>query len=311
MKSIRGQIIKKLLQNRHLFSGKIKKEVLDWNDIENIIKFREEVEAGAEKFGKISDEIDITPLKIDSLYAEWLTPKKEIKSNAVILYFHGGGYVSGTCKSHRTITSKFVIETGMKTLLFEYRLAPENPYPAALEDSIKAYEWLLSQNIKSQNIVFIGDSAGGGLCLATLLALKDRKIPLPTAAVAYSPITDFTCSSDTHRTNIDKCLSPKGMTQALAKHYSGEVSPENPYISPLFGNLEELPSLLIYAGEDEILCDDAVRFYEKAKKSRVDVSLEIGKGLFHCYPAMAPLFPEATKALNDIAIFVKNHIDQT
>ena len=198
----------------------------------------------------------------------------------MILYFHGGGYVSGTCNSHRAITAKFVKGSRIGALLFEYRLAPEHPYPAALEDSLQAYHWLIKQNVAPDQIAFVGDSAGGGLCLAALLALRDQGAPLPAAAVAYSPVTDLTCSGESYRTKAKACLSPAGMAAALAKHYAGSTDCTLPYISPLYGELQELPPLLIYAGEDETLRDDSVYFAAKAKAAGVDVTLRIGEGMF-------------------------------
>lgn len=307
MPSLRGRLIKFLLQNRHLFSFKLKKQSTDWNQHEAILRFRQQVEEGAGKFGRVPKEIQVLPVIIDSLYAEWILPDQTAKDK-IILYFHGGGYVSGTCNSHRSITAKFVKGSQTGALLFEYRLAPEHPYPAALEDSLAAYEWLLDQGIQPSKIVFVGDSAGGGLCLATLLALRDKDIPLPAAAVAYSPVTDFKCTGESHRSKAKVCLSPEGMTAALAKHYAGNKDLELPYISPLYGNLQGLPPLLIYAGEEEILCDDSIQFAAKAKDAGVDITLRIGEGMFHCYPAMAPLFPEATEAMNEICAFIKMHI---
>jgi acetyl esterase/lipase len=204
--------------------------------------------------------------------------------------------------------SKFVKGSGRGALLFEYRLAPEEPYPAALEDSLKAYKWLLDQNINPKNIVFVGDSAGGGLCLAALLAIRDRGVTLPAAAVAYSPVTDLKCMGESHKTKVKVCLSPEGMAEAIAKHYAGEEDPGLPYISPLNGDLRGLPPLLLFAGEDETLYDDAVRFTEKARQAGTTVTLRIGKGLFHCYPAMAPLFPEASKAMEEICRFINEYI---
>jgi monoterpene epsilon-lactone hydrolase len=306
MPSFRGRLFKFLLQNRHLLRFQFKKEIIDWRQYESILRFRQEVEEGAGKFGKLSEGIEVSPVNIDSLYAEWILPAQATKDK-IILYFHGGGYVSGTCNSHRSITAKFVKGSQIGALLFEYRLAPENPYPAALEDSIKAYRWLLDQGIAPANIVFVGDSAGGGLCLASLLALRDQGMPLPAAAVTYSPVTDFKCTGESYQTKVKVCLSPEGMALALAKHYAGNEDPGLPYISPLYGDLQGLPPLLIYAGEDETLCDDSIRFAEKAKAAGVDVTLRIGEGMFHCYPAMAPLFPEATQAMKDICAFIKTH----
>jgi epsilon-lactone hydrolase len=307
MPSFRGRLFKLLLQNRHLLQFQLKKEIIDWNQYESIIRFRQEVEAGAKKFGKLPEGIEVSPVHLDSLYAEWILPAQATKDK-IILYFHGGGYVSGTCNAHRAITAKFVKGSQIGALLFEYRLAPENPYPAALEDALTAYRWLLSRDIAPANIVFVGDSAGGGLSLATLLALRDQGIPLPAAAVAYSPVTDYKCTGESYRTKAKICLSPEGMAPALAKHYAGEQDPGLPYISPLYGDLQGLPPLLIYVGEDETLFDDSIRFAAKAKDAGVVATLRIGKGMFHCYPAMAPLFPEATKAMKEICLFINTSI---
>lgn len=307
MPSLRGRMVKLMLQHRHLFQFKVRKEIVDWNKYESILKFRQEVEEGAGKFGKMPGDIKVTPVEIDQLYAEWISPE-QAPLDRVMLYFHGGGYVTGTCQSHRAITAKFVKASGIPALLFEYRLAPENPYPAALEDAIAAYHYLLKQGIKPSNIAFVGDSAGGGLCLATLLTIKDRKMPLPAATVAYSPITDFTCSGESHQTKINVCLSPVGMAPALAKHYAADQDLTLPTISPLFGDLQGLPPLLIYAGEDETLRDDAIRFGDKATAAGVDITLHIGEGMFHCYPATAPLFPEATQAFEEICAFVQERV---
>jgi len=221
-----------------------------------------------------------------------------------MLYFHGGGYVSGSCKAHRAIVAKFVKATGMRALLFEYRLAPENRFPAALEDALNAYEWMLKQGIDPANIAFVGDSGGGGLELAALLAIKDRGIPLPYSIVALSPYTDLSCSGESHRTNLKKCLAPEGTAQAFAKHYAGDAALHDPYVSPLYGDLRGLPRMLIFCGSNETLRDDSVRYAKKANEAGVDVTLRVGQGLFHCYPATAPLFPEATAAMKEISEFL-------
>lgn len=306
MPSLRGRFLKNLLQNRHLLRLQPKPENINWNEFEAILDFRRQVETGAGKFGNLPAGIEVVPVRIGDLYAEWILPAGARKDRA-ILYFHGGGYVSGTCNSHRSITAKFVKGSQVGALLFEYRLAPEHPFPAALEDSQTVYRWLLSQGIGSEKIVFVGDSAGGGLCLGTLLALRDQGIVLPAAAVAYSPVTDFKCTGESHQTKAKVCLSPAGMTPALAKHYAGDKDCRLPYISPLYGELQGLPPLLLYAGQDEILCDDASRFAVKAKQAGVNVTLRIGEGMFHCYPAMAPLFPEAALAMREICSFITTY----
>ena len=307
MPSVRSRLLLFIMKHRHWLRFRLTKETIDWNNKESILQFRKECEDGAKRFGKIPAGIDVIPMTIDGLPAEWILPSNATKDK-VIFFVHGGGYVSGSCADHRIHVSKFVKGTNIGALLFEYRLAPEHSYPAALDDAVTAYRWLLAHGVSSSSIVFSGDSAGGGLCLALLLALKDHGIPLPAAAVALSPWTDLKCSGESYQRNANKCLSPEGTWTAFSKHYVGDHDPGMPWISPLYGNLHGLPPVLIYVGSDEILRDDSVRFAEKAKAAGVDVTLREGKGLFHCYPVCAPLFPEATHAMEEICTFIRMHV---
>lgn len=281
---------------------------MDWNTHTTILRFREECEEGAKRFGRIPAGLEITTVTINGLRAEWIMPSNATKEK-VIFFFHGGGYVSGSCSDHRIHVAKFVKGSNIGALLFEYRLAPEHPYPAAIDDSVTAYRWLLYQGVSPSNVVFAGDSAGGGLCLALLLALKDQGIPLPAAAVALSPWTDLKCTGESYFSNAKKCLSPEGTWTAFSKHYVGDCDPALPWISPLYGDLRGLPPVLIFVGSEEILRDDSVRFAQKAKDAGVNVTLKVGDGLFHCFPVCAPFFPEATQAMNEICAFIKNAIN--
>lgn len=309
MLSMRAGIISILLKNRHLMKFRLKPEVIDWKTFEAIKGFRRDVELGAGKFGKLPQGLEVLPVTVGSVPAEWITPKNDPRDR-VMLYFHGGGYISGTCAAHRSIVAKFVAGTGIPALLFEYRLAPENRFPAALDDALTTYQWLLDQGIAPSRIVFVGDSTGGGMEMAAMLALKDKGLPLPAAAVAYSPATDFKCTGESHQTKMNVCLSPPGSALAFGKHYAGDSDPGHPYISPLYGDLHGFPPLLIFTGGEETLRDDAIRLAEKAEQSGVEVTLRVGEGLFHCYPALAPLFPEATRAMKEICTFIKNKLDK-
>ena len=172
MTSLKSKSVNFVMRNRHLFRGRLTKEKFDLKT--SIPAFRETCEKGAAKFGKIPDGITVTADKIEGIQSEWIIPEATDR-NKLILYFHGGGYVSGSCSDHRSLVAKFAKQTGVTNLLFEYRLAPEHPFPAALEDSVKIYRRLLSGGFKPENILFAGESAGGGLCLATLLAIKEKK----------------------------------------------------------------------------------------------------------------------------------------
>jgi acetyl esterase/lipase len=223
----------------------------------------------------------------------------------MILYVHGGGYVSGSCNDHRGFVSKFAKATGAATLVYEYRLAPEHPFPAAVEDSVKIYNWLLEQGHLPANILVAGESAGGGLCLALLLALKEQALPMPAAAVAISPWTDLTCSGDSYKTKNDRSPAPIDSWFVFSSHYAGNSPVNLPLISPLFGDLAGLPPLFINSGEDDELFDDGARFAEKAARAGVDVTFRRGPGMIHCYPLLAPMFPEATEAMAEIVGFVR------
>jgi epsilon-lactone hydrolase len=304
--SFKSKTFNFLLRNGHIFQGKIKKEVFDFNT--SISEFRDRCEKGAKRFGKLPKEISIKKQMIQGINSEWLIPQGT-PSDQVILYFHGGGYVSGSCNDHRGLISKFAMYSGITNLIFDYRLAPENPYPAALEDSLLIYKWLLFNGYQSENILFAGESAGGGLCLATLLALKYQNITYPTAAIAISPWTDLTCSSDSYKTKNNLSPAPIDSWTVFSKYYIGENDGRNPLISPLYGDLHGLPPIFINSAADDELFEDGEKFYKKAKDSGVDISFKAGEGMVHCYPLLAPMFKEATEAMSDIVAFIRKHLN--
>lgn len=299
MNSLRSQLFIFLLKHRHWFRLRLKRETVDWDT--SIPELRQRAEKSARMFGKLPSGIEASPVTIAGLSAEWLRPS-QTRDDRAILYFHGGGYVMGSCRAHRAIVAKFVAGSGISALVFDYRLAPEHPFPAALDDSLAAYTWLLSEGFSPSRIAFVGDSAGGGLCLATLLAVRDKGMHLPAAAVALSPWTDLKCTGNSYGRKDP--LAPEGSWLVFGKYYVGENDPTQPLISPLYGDLAGLPPLLIYAGEDESMLDDAVQFAEKARNTGVHARLQVGKGMVHCYPALFPLFPEAKEAMEDICIFL-------
>jgi acetyl esterase/lipase len=229
-------------------------------------------------------------------------------SPGAIFYVHGGGYISGSCSDHRGIVAKLAQGTALPLLLYEYRLAPEHTYPAALDDTLTAYQWLLAQGVAPAKIIVVGESAGGGLALAALLALRDRGIPLPAAAAVMSPWTDLKHTGDSYRTRADVAIDILGMAEVASVYYAGDHDPALPTISPLYGDLRGLPPLRIDVGDYEILRDDAVRFAEKARAAGVQVQLTVGEGMVHCYPLLAPLFPEATAAMREICAFIQAQV---
>ncbi len=306
MPSLRSRLFLFFLKHSHLLRFQLKRTTINWNT--SIPQLHQEVEKSAGMFGKLPAQIEVSPIKIDGLSAEWILPS-QVTKDKVILYFRGGGYVIGSSQSHRSIVAKFVKSSGTGALLFDYCLAPEHPFPAALEDSVAAYRWLLAQGILPSHIVFVGDSAGGGLCLATLLALRDQGISLPAAAVALSPWTDLKNTGESLKTKakVDQLTWGESWI-VFSKYYAGDNDPGNPWISPLYGDLHGLPPILIYVGENEVLLDDSTRFAEKAENAGVDITLRVGEGMFHCFPACAPLFPEAKQAMDEICAFIKTNI---
>jgi len=307
MTSFKSRMFNFLIRNRHLFQGKFKKEVFDFNT--SIAGFRELCENGATKYAKVPKGITIKEQLIEGLKSEWLIPK-ENNPEKVILYVHGGGYVSGSCNDHRSLISKFALNTGVTCLIYEYRLAPENPFPAALDDSVKVYQWILSIGFEPENIVIAGESAGGGLCLATLLALKAQNISLPAAAVAISPWTDLSCSSESYSTKNKVSAAPLNSWTVFSKYYAGDKDVTSPFISPLFGDLKGLPPIFINSAVDDELFEDGEKFYLKARKAGVDITFRAGTGMVHCYPLLAPMFQEATEAMDEIVDFIKSHLKQ-
>ncbi len=308
MPSLRSRLFIFTLKHRHLLRFQLRRTTrVDWNT--SVQRLRQEAEKGAGFFGKLPADFELSPVTINGLSAEWMMPARA-ERDRVIFYVHGGGYVLGSIQAHRAIVAKFVKGSGIGAFVFDYRLAPEHTFPAAIDDSLKAYRFLLAEGVKPANIVCMGDSAGGGLCLATLLALKDQDIPLPAAAVVLSPWTDLKNTGESFQTKAQvDTITWKEAQIVFSKYYAGDNDPGLPWISPLYGDLHGLPSLLIYVGGDELLLDDSTRFAEKAKDAGVDVTLKVGEGMFHCYPACAPLFPEASQAMAEICAFIKQHIN--
>jgi monoterpene epsilon-lactone hydrolase len=305
MASVKSRIFNLVMRNRHLLQGKLKKQQFDENT--SIDDFRRKCEQGAARYQKIPDGIVIERDNIKGINAEWIIPNGA-KQEKIILYVHGGGYVSGSCSDHRGFVSKFANKCGVTNLLYEYRLAPEHPFPAALDDSITVYSELLNRGKKPEDIIIAGESAGGGLALAILLGLKEHKIKLPAAAVAISPWTDLTCSGNSYRSKNSVSIAPLNSWSVFSKYYTGTNHADHPFISPLYGDLKELPPIFINSGEDDELFDDGEKFYLKAQAAGVDVTFKAGEGMVHCYPLLAPMFKEAVVAMDEICEFINKYI---
>ncbi|PLS07175.1 alpha/beta hydrolase [Neobacillus cucumis] len=266
---------------------------------------REMLDAAASKMGKLPKNCQVEHLKIDGLYAEWLTTGAVLE-NKVILYLHGGGYALCSANTHRPLAARIGHAAGVNVLFPEYRLAPEHPFPAAIEDSVNVYHWLLKQGYEGKDIIFAGDSAGGGLCLATALVLRDQNEPLPAGIICLSPWVDLTSSGESYQKNgeVDPYLSLKAVKEA-ARIYAGTESLDHPLISPVFADLSGLPPLMIQAGNHEILQSDALSLAAKAKDAGVDVSLKVWDGMWHVWQISGDILPEAKKATREIGQFIR------
>jgi epsilon-lactone hydrolase len=226
-----------------------------------------------------------------------------------VLYLHGGGYVMCSPDHYGDFLWRIARVTSAHILCPYYRLAPEHPFPAALDDAVRVYSWLLAQGARPQELVIMGDSAGGGLALATLLRLRDDGLPLPAAAVALSPWTDLALTGDSIRSNVhsDLTLRPE-RAAAFAHHYLAGADPSHPYASPLYGEVRGLPPVLIQVGSDEILRDDSVRMAEKLRMAGCRAELDIGPRMPHVWQLYARVLPEGRAAIARIGAFVESEL---
>ena len=251
----------------------------------------------------VSRDVTYEEVQSADLRGEWVIPEANYYEERVLLYLHGGGYVSCMPRAHRPITAALARLMYQRVFALDYRLAPEAPHPAAVDDAARAFAWLMEIGVKPQNIAIAGDSAGGGLVMATLLRLKARQQPLPACAICLSPWVDLTGAASYGNSETCAMFRPEDVS-AFAELYLNGKSPRLPEASPLFGDLHGLPPLLVQASTTELLFDEAVQLHEKAKKSGVDSTLRAYPGLPHVWQMWVGIIPEAGAALREIAAFV-------
>jgi len=250
--------------------------------------------------------VRVEPDEINVLYAEWLTPKNHVDGK-LLLYLHGGGYVIGGCDMHRQMVSHIARAARIRTLLPEYRLAPEHKFPAAIDDAVAIYRSLLEMGMKPEDIIFAGDSAGGGLTVATMLALRDAGDPLPAAAVLLSPFLDVTGSGESVRTRVDRdpWFHPDDLPP-IADYYCEPHQHRFPLVSPVFADVEGLSPALIQVGDDELLLSDSERLADHYIAAGIDVELQVWPEMWHVFQMFTIKMPEARRAIKKIAAYIQS-----
>jgi monoterpene epsilon-lactone hydrolase len=261
--------------------------------------------AGMERISeRVPADVICEKVSASGVNAEWISAPGA-SADRVILYLHGGGYVVGSINTHRAMVSRIARASNARALAIDYRLAPEHPFPAAVEDTIAAYRWLLAQGYKPGRIVIAGDSAGGGLAIVALLAIRDARLPMPACAVPISPWTDLEGTGESVRTRAakDVMVTQENLAHS-AKQYYGTHDPKDPLVSPVHANFRGLPPMLIHVGDAEILLDDATRVAASAKAAGVDVELEVWDDMPHVWHVFAKLLPEGQQAIDKIGKFI-------
>lgn len=298
--SIRGRVIRDLIAHatrEHLLGKKIRNG-----------EFRKRI-SEVEPEWKCPECFVVEKISMEHFTMELLSQKEEENQNRdkIILQLHGGGYVAPMRNGYRTFAGLYSeVSRGMSVLTIDYRVAPENPYPAALEDAFSAYCWLLEQGYSSEQVIVAGDSAGGGLAMALCHYLKDKGMQLPCGLIAMSPWTDLTAGGESYDTNYEKdpLFGNSRDTLIYNKDYLGDNDPMDYYISPLFGDFRGFPPMLIQVGGYEMLLSDSVSVAAKARGQGCRVRLSIYEGMFHIFQMAAKLLPESRKAWVEIGRFI-------
>ena len=269
----------------------------------------EELRATNEQMARPA-ESDITsePVVANGVNAAWISAPGASDDRAV-LYLHGGGYIMGSLNTHRDMMGRISRAAQARVLGLDYRLAPEHPFPAAVDDTVAGYRFLLDRGLPSARLAIAGDSAGGALTLAALVAGRDAGLPMPAAAVCLSPFIDLegTGESITTRADVDPIATPE-VIDVWAKAYLAGADPRTPLASPLYADLAGLPPLLIQVGDHEVLLDDSTRLAVRAQAAGVQVKLEIWPEMIHRWHSYAAVLPEGQQAIEDIGAFLREQI---
>jgi acetyl esterase/lipase len=275
-----------------------------------IAQMRLDSDARGKAFG-LADDVTVQPVSANGVKAEWTSTPDASPANA-ILYLHGGGYVICSLDSHRHLAAEVGRAAGARTLAIDYRLAPEHPFPAPIEDTVAAYRYLLDSGLKPNRIALAGDSAGGGLVIGSMLAIREAGLPLPACGWCISPWVDMEAlgGSFVDRAETDPTVQ-KATILMMAGLYLGDADPRHPHAAPLYGDLRGLPPLLIQVGSVETLLDDSIALARKAGVAEVPVSLQIWPEMIHIWHLFFPVLSAARRAIASGGSFVRNALGAT
>lgn len=264
-----------------------------------------------ERFGTLADLLPTPTDAIISTLSVGAVPAEFVQTDdwdqaTTVLYLHGGGYVIGSPATHRTLAYNLAAASAARILLIDYRLAPEHPFPAPVDDAVSAYTWLLEQGNRAEQIAIAGDSAGGGLTIAALVEIRDRGLPLPAAAVSISPWVDLECAGESmiSKADVDPMVQRDGILW-FAAHYLNSAAPKSPLASPLYAELGGLPPTLVQVGTAETLLDDAVRLTAALEKAGVAVTYREWPDMIHVWHLFAPMLSEGREAIVEAGAFIR------
>ncbi len=270
-------------------------------------ELRRILDDGAPSDGSGLAGVVCTPVSAAGVDAEWVAPRSG-GSDRSVLYLHGGGYTIGSIRTHRHLAAAIALEAHARVLLVDYRLAPEHPFPAAIDDAMAAWQWLVAQAGGPARCSIVGDSAGGGLTMATLVRARSEGLALPACAVTMSGWFDLALAGDTMatRASVDVMCQQAGLDR-MATAYLGAGDRRHPWASPLYASLSGLPPLLVQVGDAEVLLDDSRSLVAAARAAGVEVSLEVWDDMIHVFQGFASAFPEGREALRRVGSFIREH----
>ena len=295
MLSWQGQVVKLYLNYKKAFA-------IDHNAP---VEFLRKLVEDAARFGRFPKSVQSQTITVDYLPAEWHIPA-QADARSAMLYLHGGAYALGSIKSYRATAGQIAEAGKIRTLLIGYRLAPEHPFPAALQDALLAYEWL--QRNGYEKIVIAGDSAGAALALATVISLRSKRGSMPVLIICMSPWLDVESTGESITTNAKLDPMLKRDDLKVCRHYIGQNDPHDPLISPLYADFTGFPPIALFVGSNEILLSDSIRLAEKAEEAGVDIQIKIWQGMWHVFQFFAPFVPEATQAINEVGVVIRHKI---